>query len=120
MAIKKFINKYRKQLLIANINRKDFPDFKKSDKVRKRLHFSGRVQGVGFRVEALGVANRLGLTGYVKNKANGDVEIEVQGPIDKIQYLINYLSSIRRAPIKNLDSVDIEIIEKESEFKITY
>ena len=120
MAIMKFINKYRKQLLIANINRKDLPDFDKSKMKRKHLIFSGRVQGVGFRVEALGISNRLGLTGYVKNKNDGDVEIQFQGPKDKINYAIDYLSSIRRAPIDNVESRDLKVVEDEKEFKIVY
>ena len=39
-------------------------------------HFiiSGRVQGVAFRAATLQAATRLGLTGWVRNLGNGDVE----------------------------------------------
>ena len=53
--------------------------FDPAGKVRKRIYFSGRVQGVGFRFTAQGLARTLGLTGYVKNLDDGRVEMEVQG-----------------------------------------
>lgn len=118
MSIIDFINKYRKQFLVNQINNMDLPNFKKTETERKHLIFIGRVQGVGFRVEALGMAERLGLVGYVRNQENGDVEIEVEGNLNKINYIINYLSSIRRAPIKDLKVEDMSPIENENSFKI--
>ena len=43
--------------------------------VRKHILFSGRVQGVGFRFTACSLARPLGLTGWVKNCYDGDVEM---------------------------------------------
>ncbi len=43
------------------------------------LIVSGRVQGVGFRFFTQEKARILGITGYVKNLANGDVEIYAEG-----------------------------------------
>jgi acylphosphatase len=40
---------------------------------------TGRVQGVGFRLFALGVGTRLGLRGVVRNLADGSVESTVGG-----------------------------------------
>lgn len=40
---------------------------------------SGLVQGVGFRWHTLQQAEALGLTGWVRNLPNGDVEMFVQG-----------------------------------------
>lgn len=36
---------------------------------------TGRVQGVGFRYYTYQLAQKLGVTGYVKNLSNGDVKI---------------------------------------------
>ncbi len=47
--------------------------------VRYWMECEGIVQGVGFRYFVYQTANRLGLTGYVRNLENGRVEIEVQG-----------------------------------------
>ncbi|MGD9615341.1 MAG: acylphosphatase [Alphaproteobacteria bacterium] len=44
-----------------------------------RLRISGRVQGVGYRAWTLQTAARLGVRGWVRNRANGTVEILVTG-----------------------------------------
>jgi acylphosphatase len=43
-------------------------------KQARKFVVKGRVQGVGFRFFTENVANRLGLSGYVKNCADGSVE----------------------------------------------
>ncbi|MFZ3069689.1 MAG: acylphosphatase [Anaerolineaceae bacterium] len=50
------------------------------DKIQ-RLHaiVEGHVQGVGFRYFALEQAQRLGLTGWVRNLPWGEVELEAEG-----------------------------------------
>ena len=48
------------------------------EKIRKHFIFSGRVQGVGFRYRSMHMAQMLGLTGWVKNNWDGDVEMEWQ------------------------------------------
>lgn len=47
----------------------------------QELHarFKGRVQGVGFRWTVQDVAERFGLTGTVRNCADGTVEVYAQG-----------------------------------------
>lgn len=42
-------------------------------------YFSGRVQGVGFRYQTLQVAKGFEVTGYVKNLADGRVQLEAGG-----------------------------------------
>ncbi len=44
-----------------------------------RLLVRGRVQGVGYRAWAEGQALRLGLTGWVRNRSDGCVEIVAHG-----------------------------------------
>lgn len=45
-----------------------------------RFRVGGRVQGVGFRVATQRRAKALGLSGWVRNEASGDVEGFVTGP----------------------------------------
>ncbi|MDY0268262.1 acylphosphatase [Trichloromonas sp.] len=48
-------------------------------KVRARVRFKGQVQGVGFRHFATQQAKGNGLTGWVRNLGNGDVEAVFEG-----------------------------------------
>ena len=46
---------------------------------RLRAILSGRVQGVGMRATAASLAPRYGLTGWVRNRSDGRVEICAEG-----------------------------------------
>lgn len=70
--------------------------------VRKRLIFYGRVQGVGFRYYAVHKARQLGLTGWVENLYDGNVEMEVQGEEEKIELLIQFLNAQRYIEITGI------------------
>lgn len=54
---------------------------------------SGRVQGVGFRMQARSRAVRLGLTGWVRNEPDGSVRVEAEGPDDAIESFRSWLAS---------------------------
>jgi acylphosphatase len=43
------------------------------------VHFTGRVQGVGFRYQSLQVSKEFEVTGYVKNLSDGRVQLEAEG-----------------------------------------
>ena len=45
-----------------------------------RLTVTGMVQGVGFRAYVRDEARRLGVTGWVRNRKDGSVEVLVCGP----------------------------------------
>jgi acylphosphatase len=55
--------------------------------VRVRWVASGRVQGVGFRRFVERCATRHGVAGWVRNRADGAVEIEVEGPAPVVERL---------------------------------
>ena len=43
------------------------------------VYFSGRVQGVGFRYQAMQLAREYEVSGYVQNLPDGRVRLEVEG-----------------------------------------
>ena len=55
----------------------------------------GRVQGVGFRFFVQNVADRLQLTGWVRNKGDDRVEVYAEGQTEKLNQL---LDALRRGP----------------------
>ena len=61
--------------------------------VSVQLTISGKVQGVWFRASAEKEAQRLGLTGYVCNQANGSVYAEVEGKPELVEEFIAWSHS---------------------------
>ncbi|MBR5093538.1 MAG: acylphosphatase [Oscillospiraceae bacterium] len=55
------------------------------DLIRKRYILSGLVQGVGFRWRARQAAQAEGLTGWVRNRMDGSVAMELQGSREQIE-----------------------------------
>jgi acylphosphatase len=48
------------------------------------VHFTGRVQGVGFRFQTLRVARGFEVAGFVRNLPDGRVELEAEGAPDEV------------------------------------
>jgi acylphosphatase len=64
----------------------------------------GRVQGVGFRATTMYEARKLGLAGWVRNRIDGTVEVEAEGPADVLE---TFLSFLRRGPLgAHVDAVE--------------
>lgn len=68
--------------------------------MKKRVHvlYSGRVQGVGFRVTAEELACRLGVVGWIKNLRDGRVELIAES---QETVLKQFLEAIRTSAMKN-------------------
>lgn len=59
--------------------------------VRRTVHFSGRVQGVGFRYTALDIAAGYDVAGYVQNLPDGRVRLVAEGQQTQVEALIEDL-----------------------------
>ena len=60
--------------------------------MQRRVHIivTGRVQGVGYRASARDKAASLGLSGWVRNKWDGSVEITAEGDSFSVSTFINW------------------------------
>jgi acylphosphatase len=76
----------------------------------KKAHviFRGEVQGVGFRFTARSIARELGVVGWVKNAASGDVEAEVQADEPVV---LEYLDRLKREFVRHIQGVDVSWVE---------
>ena len=72
----------------------------------------GRVQGVYYRASTLKKATSLGLTGWVRNRLNGSVEILATGHEKKIQDLIEW--SQQGPPASKVERIEIDDVELRS------
>ena len=57
---------------------------------RLTVHIFGKVQGVVFRSTAADEARRLGLTGFVRNEANGSVYLEGESEEKALQEFLTW------------------------------
>jgi acylphosphatase len=57
---------------------------------RVELIIRGRVQGVFFRAAAQREARRLGITGWVKNRTDGSLEVTAEGEEESIRELAGW------------------------------
>ncbi|RLF76542.1 acylphosphatase [Thermococci archaeon] len=87
---------------------------------RVSVFIYGRVQGVFYRDFVQKNANRLGLTGWVKNLADGRVEAELEGDKEVIEKM---LMLMRQGPAAaRVDSLETTWIKEKGDdtFKIIY
>lgn len=88
------------------------------DTVRWHILFSGRVQFVGFRYRACLYARNLSLTGWVRNLADGRVEMEVQGSVSLIRKLLVSLKGSSSIRISHMDIEPMEPVDGERHFQV--
>jgi acylphosphatase len=77
------------------------------------LRIAGRVQGVGFRLYMQREARSRGITGWVRNRADGTVEAVVQGTPDAVEAMIAWA---RRGPPSAAVS-DVKVGEASGEYQ---
>jgi acylphosphatase len=73
---------------------------------RVRLVIRGEVQGVGFRWSAHAEAQRLGLSGWVRNLPSGEVEAEAEGLPASVESFVAWCK--RGPPSARVDSVAVD------------
>jgi len=89
----------------------------------ERIHAvaKGRVQGVGFRYFCQRTADKMSLSGWVKNLSNGDVELEVEGDSNTLK---SFLTQIKEgnswARVNELKTYPVNPTNKNTRFEIKF
>ncbi|MEI6242187.1 MAG: acylphosphatase [Chlamydiota bacterium] len=76
--------------------------------------FQGKVQGVGFRFTVCRLAQRFSITGYVKNLANGTVEIQAFGQEEDLK---TFLDLIQTQTPGQIEDVIVSPLDGKSSYK---
>lgn len=88
--------------------------------VAKLLHIHGRVQGVGYRESMRQQANRLSLTGWVRNRRDGTVEALVCGRAEQVDLIVEWAQrGPRYAMVERVVVIEAESAPGE-EFEILF
>ena len=74
----------------------------------------GRVQGVGFRYYTQMTARHLGVTGWVRNRMDGSVEVYAQGDRQSLASFEAYLRD--GPPSAHVDRADIRYVDSDDTF----
>ena len=69
------------------------------------MRVRGRVQGVGFRMDAAREAARLGAAGTVRNLWDGTVEADVEGTTEVVEAMLDHLR--HGPPSARVDGIDV-------------
>ena len=77
--------------------------------MRAHVRVYGKVQGVFYRASAQAEARRLGLSGWVRNREDGSVELVAEGPSTSVRHLLDWCH--QGPPMARVDTV--EVVESE-------
>lgn len=85
---------------------------------RRRVFYSGRVQGVGFRAGTRAIAAGFAVTGSVRNETDGRVRVEAQGVADEVGGFLSAVRDRMGAHIRGETTDRAALIDGESGFVI--
>ena len=81
---------------------------------RARVVFRGSVQGVGFRYTTIEVASSFEVTGFVRNEADGSVELVAEGERAEVEA---FLDAVSRRMARHARSRDVAWAPATGEFQ---
>ena len=91
-----------------------------AEKQQRTVHFSGDVQGVGFRYTTCKVAEGFDVTGTVKNLPDGRVRIVVEGTDKEIDAFLDKLESRMDRHVRDRNEQTAPATGKFDGFQVVY
>lgn len=88
--------------------------------VRRRVVFSGRVQGVCFRMISQELSRGHAVVGYVRNLPDGTVELEAEGATGEVDRFLHAVQTHFAGNIADVATNTLEPHGSESSFEIRY
>lgn len=86
----------------------------------RHLIFHGRVQGVGFRFTCHRIARHYTITGYVKNRPDGTVEMLMQGTVPDIDRCVQEIEAHFSGYIRDIHTTERDVDPAYTDFHIAY
>lgn len=80
---------------------------------RREVHYSGWVQGVGFRYTTVRIAERFAVTGFAENLPDGRVRLIVEGQPEDMDL---FLAAVQNELKRHIRGVDAKPREATGEF----
>ncbi|MCK9615466.1 MAG: acylphosphatase [Candidatus Omnitrophica bacterium] len=93
---------------------------KKNATKHYRVFFSGMVQGVGFRYTTQAIADKYAIYGWVANRGNGTVELDIEGASYNLDNFLKDLKEEFKTYIKDVQIEELPIGEKYNDFQIRF
>jgi acylphosphatase len=88
--------------------------------VRKHVYYYGTVQGVGFRYTARRLAQEQGIAGFVRNLADGRVELAAEGEPAAVGAYLDSLDAAMGRTIERADVTDEPVEGGRGGFRVSF
>ena len=88
--------------------------------VRRHVYYSGTVQGVGFRYTVMRLAGPRDVAGFVKNLADGRVELVAEGPQGEVRGLLSSIEERMGGYIRRAEVLEEPATGESGEFRVTF
>ena len=86
----------------------------------RRVLYSGRVQGVGFRYTARRIAQGHAVTGYVRNLDDGRVELVAEGTANVLDAVLNEIDETMADNIRHATIEQVPVTGKYRAFDVAF
>jgi acylphosphatase len=87
---------------------------------RREIHYSGHVQGVGFRYTARGIARHYDVTGFVRNLPDGRVWLVIEGPPGQLDEMVEEIATAMGHHIQQVSMLRSSATGEFRTFEIAY